>query len=199
MSRKALILVDIQNDFCTGGKLEVKKGEGIVPFVNSIMQDYDFIIATQDWHPAHHASFASSHPEKKPFDIVDLDYGKQCLWPDHCVMGTKGADFHHHLHIAKAHIVIRKGFRKNIDSYSAFFENDQKTPTGLQGYLHEHQIKQIFIVGLATDYCVKYSALDGAKCGFETHVLLEGCRAINVDDSEHFAVQEMKQKGIFMH
>ena len=171
MAQHALIIVDLQNDFCPGGALAVPEGNEIVRHVNELIAEFDHVILTQDWHPAGHSSFASQYPSKAPFDVIDLNYGEQVLWPDHCIKGTNGADFHPDLMTDKAELIVRKGFRHAIDSYSAFFENDHETPTGLQGYLHDRAITSVTLVGLAFDYCVGYSALDAVQCGFETAVI----------------------------
>src|SRR5690606_11194228 len=170
-----LIVVDIQNDFCPGGALAVADGDAIVPLVNRLIAEFDHVALTQDWHPAGHSSFASSHPGRRPFEAIDMPYGPQTLWPDHCVQGTKGAQFHPGLDRRKAQLVIRKGFRAGIDSYSAFFENDHATPTGLAGYLRERGISDLTFVGLATDFCVAYSALDAVRAGFSATVRLDAC------------------------
>ena len=192
----ALIVIDVQNDFCPGGALAVKDGNAIVPRVNALIAQFDEVILTQDWHPPHHSSFASSHPGAAPFSSTLMPYGPQTLWPDHCIQGTPGAEFHPGLEFAKAQLIIRKGFRKNIDSYSAFFENDRKTPTGLAGYLRDRGLGQLVLVGLATDYCVAYSALDAAKLGFETAVLMEACRAIDLNGSMAAAEAQMLGAGV---
>jgi nicotinamidase/pyrazinamidase len=198
MSRpnNALIVTDIQNDFCPSGMLAVSGGDEIVDEINDLMSAFDLVILTQDWHPPDHQSFASQHIEAKPFDLIQMPYGPQVLWPDHCVVGTHGADFHGKLHTAKADLILRKGFRREIDSYSAFFENDKQTPTGLQGYLHNRGVTELTIVGLATDYCVRYSAEDAAKLGLTVNVRLDLCRAIDLDDSLAVALNSMKKLGI---
>lgn len=174
-----LIVVDVQNDFCPGGSLAVPGGNEIVPLINRLARRFTHVVLTQDWHPAGHASFASSHPGQKPFDVVSMPYGRQMLWPDHCVQGTRGAAFHPALDIPRAETIIRKGFRSGVDSYSAFLEADRSTPTGLAGYLRERRIEQTFIVGLALDFCVAWTALDARGHGFETTVVDDACRAIN--------------------
>jgi nicotinamidase/pyrazinamidase len=198
MSRNdaVLVVVDVQNDFCPGGALAVEGGHEIVPTVNALIDRFDHVILTQDWHPPGHLSFASSHPEGAPFASVEFPYGAQTLWPDHCVQGTAGAEFHEDLVWTKAELVIRKGFHKGIDSYSAFFENDRKTPTGLGGYLRERGVGRLVLVGLATDYCVAYSALDAARYGFNVTVILDACRGIDLDGSLGAAHQQMKQAGV---
>ncbi|WP_146347087.1 bifunctional nicotinamidase/pyrazinamidase [Falsiphaeobacter marinintestinus] len=191
----ALIVIDVQNDFCPGGALAVPGGDEIVAGVNAMMPDFDAVILTQDWHPAGHFSFASSHDGKVPYDLVDMPYGPQVLWPDHCIQGTTGAAFHADLR-TDADLIIRKGFRNDIDSYSAFFENDHKTPTGLEGYLRTRGISRLTMVGLATDFCVHYSAVDAAKLGFEVTVRLDACRAIDLDGSLDAALAAMKSAGV---
>lgn len=194
----ALVVVDVQNDFCPGGALAVPKGDEIVPLVNRLAAQFPHVILTQDWHPALHLSFASAHPGRQPFETVELAYGTQVLWPDHCVQGTRGAEFHPALDIARAELVLRKGFRKAIDSYSAFCENDRRTPTGLAGYLRERRIGRLWLCGLATDYCVAYSAIDGREAGFETTVLLAACRAIDQAGSLDRAIRTMLQSGVVL-
>lgn len=179
----ALILVDIQNDFCPGGALAVPDGDEVLPVANQLARRFGTVVLTQDWHPAGHRSFASSHPTAAVFDMVAFDYGAQVLWPDHCVQGTPGAEFHPDLDVDAAQLVVRKGFRPGIDSYSAFFENDRKTSTGLAGYLRDRGIKRVFLAGLATDFCVAYSAEDAVRCGFETVLIEDGCRAIDLNGS----------------
>lgn len=196
MSERALIVVDIQNDFCPGGALAVADGDAIVPLVNRLIAEFDHVALTQDWHPAGHSSFASSHPGRQPFETVEMAYGAQTLWPDHCVQGTKGAQFHPGLDWTKAQLVIRKGFRAGIDSYSAFFENDHATPTGLAGYLRERGISDLTFVGLATDFCVAYSALDAVRAGFSATVRLDACRGIDLAGSLAAMTQKMAQAGV---
>ncbi len=179
----ALVVVDVQNDFCTGGALAVPGGEEVVAEINKLIEAHDHVILTQDWHPAGHTSFASSHEGKDPFSTVELAYGIQTLWPDHCVQGTTGADFHAELQWTKAQAIIRKGYRPHIDSYSAFFENDRTTPTGLGGYLNERGITKILLAGLATDFCVGFSALDARDLGLDVTVQVNACRAIDLEGS----------------
>lgn len=193
---EALIVIDVQNDFCPGGALAVTGGDEIVPLVNRLIEAHAHVVLTQDWHPARHSSFASSHAGTAPFGSIDLDYGAQTLWPDHCVQGTRGAEFHAGLIWGKAELVIRKGFRPGIDSYSAFYENDRKTPTGLAGYLRERGLTRLTLVGLATDYCVAYSALDARRLGFETRVELAACRGIDLGGSLQAALTEMRAAGV---
>ncbi|WP_119300092.1 bifunctional nicotinamidase/pyrazinamidase [Dongia deserti] len=191
----ALIVIDVQNDFCPGGALAVPKGDEIVPLVNRLIDRFDHVILTQDWHPRSHSSFASTH-KGKPFTNVKLSYGEQTLWPDHCVQGTKGAEFHRDLAIRPSELVLRKGFRKEIDSYSAFYENDRTTKTGLCGYLRDRGLKRLFMCGLATDFCVAWSALDGRREGFPVVVLEDACRAIDLNGSLTAARGEMIKAGI---
>ncbi|WP_457649713.1 bifunctional nicotinamidase/pyrazinamidase [Profundibacter sp.] len=192
----ALIVIDVQNDFCPGGALAVAGGDQIIPQINAMMGEFDATILTQDWHPQVHSSFASSHAGKAPFDMIDMPYGAQVLWPDHCVQGTGGADFHADLNTDAADMIIRKGYNPDIDSYSAFFENDHKTPTGLEGYLRTRGITTLTMVGLATDFCVHFSAVDAAKLGFEVTVLEGACRAIDMDGSLAAARVAMQDAGV---
>jgi len=178
-----LLVVDIQNDFCPGGALPVRGGDEIVPLVNRLGAGFPHVVLTQDWHPPGHLSFASSHPGKRPFETVAFDYGPQILWPVHCVQGTAGADFHKELKIPRAEVVIRKGFRAAIDSYSTFRENDRKTLTGLAGYLRERGLSRVFLAGLALDFCVRYSAEDACGEGFTVVVIEDACRAIDLEGS----------------
>ncbi len=191
-----LIVIDVQNDFCPGGALAVSGGNKIVPRINKLISAHDHVILTQDWHPAAHSSFASSHHGKNPFETISMPYGPQTLWPDHCIQGTKGADFHEALDWTKSELLIRKGFRKAIDSYSAFFENDHKTPTGLGGYLAERGINSVTLCGLATDYCVAYSGLDAVKLGLEVTVDLDACRAIDLGGSLAAMLEKMHAGGV---
>ncbi|WP_298563509.1 bifunctional nicotinamidase/pyrazinamidase [uncultured Aliiroseovarius sp.] len=193
---EALIVIDVQNDFCPGGALAVADGDKIVPLINAMLPDFAVKVFTQDWHPAGHSSFASSHDGKAPFEMTEMPYGPQVLWPDHCVQGTDGAAFHTDLLTDPADLVIRKGFRPQIDSYSAFFENDQTTPTGLEGYLRTRGVTKLTMVGLATDFCVAYSAIDGAKLGFDVTVLEAACRAIDLDGSLATARDNMRAAGV---
>ncbi len=198
MAAKALVVIDVQNDFCPGGALAVKDGDEIVPLVNHLVASHDHVVLTQDWHPAGHSSFASSHPGTKPFETIEVPYGPQTLWPDHCVQGTPGADFHAGVEWTKAELVIRKGFRPAIDSYSAFFENDRNTPTGLGGYLKERGIGDIVLCGLATDYCVAYSALDAVTLGFHVSVVMAACRAIDLGGSLAAQTDAMRAAGVHL-
>jgi len=194
--RDVLIVVDVQNDFCPGGALAVPRGDEIVPVINRLAGEFAHVILTQDWHPRGHASFASSHAGKEPFHTVELAYGQQILWPDHCVQATQGAAFHSGLDVRHAELVIRKGFRSAIDSYSAFRENDRRTPTGLAGYLKERGLDRVTLCGLATDFCVFYSAIDGREAGFEVKVVTSGCRGIDVDGSLGRALHSMSEAGV---
>jgi len=193
---KALLIVDIQYDFCPGGALAVPDGDKIIPTVNQLIDHFDVIVQTQDWHPEGHSSFASSHEGKEPFDTVEMDYGTQVLWPNHCVQGSKGAEFHEDLNTLKSQVIIRKGFRRMIDSYSTFFENDQKTATGLTGYLKQRGITDLYTVGLATDFCVKWSILDGIDEGFNMHIVEDAVKGIDLNGSLDEAWDEMKKKGV---
>lgn len=193
---KALLVIDVQNDFCPGGALAVAGGDQIVGPINALMAGFDAVILTQDWHPATHSSFASQHADAAPFSELPMPYGLQTLWPDHCVIGSQGAAFHPDLHSDRADMVIRKGFRPAIDSYSAFFENDRETPTGLAGYLRTRGIDHLSLVGLATDFCVAFSAIDAAKLGFEVTVLQDHCRAIDLNGSLEAALNAMRDAGV---
>lgn len=192
----ALILVDVQNDFCSGGALAVPDGDAVVPVANRLARLFPSIILTQDWHPAGHRSFASAHPGKAPFDMAELSYGTQALWPEHCVQGSRGADFHPALDVPMVELILRKGFRPGIDSYSAFTENDRTTPTGLAGYLRERGFQRLVFAGLATDFCVAFSAEDAVRCGFSAVVVQEGCRAIDVNGSLAVAMRRMAEAGV---
>ena len=194
--KEALIVIDVQNDFCPGGALAVVGGNEIVPGINELMFKYPTTILTQDWHPQDHSSFASQHAGQDPYALIDMPYGPQVLWPDHCVWGSRGSAFHPKLAIDPADMIIRKGFRCEIDSYSAFFENDHKTPTGLDGYLKNRGIDTLLMVGLATDFCVNYSAVDAAKLGFKVTVLMDLCRAIDLDGSLKAATKAMQKSGV---
>ncbi len=196
MTKTALIVIDVQNDFCAGGALAVPDGDAIVPGINAMMADFDAVVLTQDWHPAGHSSFASSHERKGPYDLIDMPYGPQVLWPDHCISGQSGAKFHKDLHTTPADLIIRKGYNPDIDSYSAFFENDKVTPTGLEGYLRSRSIEKLTMVGLATDFCVNFSAVDAAKLGFSVEVKMDLCRAIDLDGSLAAAKDAMVQAGV---
>ena len=194
--REVLIVVDVQNDFCPGGALAVPEGDAVVPAVNRLAAEFGHVVLTQDWHPPGHSSFASAHPGRRPFETIEASYGAQTLWPDHCVQGTPGAAFHPALALPQAELVLRKGFRESIDSYSAFRENDRQTPTGLAGYLRERGFERITLCGLATDYCVLYSALDAREADFAVEVALDACRGIDLDGSLARALQAMAEAGV---
>jgi nicotinamidase/pyrazinamidase len=194
--KDVLIVVDVQNDFCPGGRLAVQKGDEVVPIVNALARHFGNVVLTQDWHPAGHLSFATSHPGKKPFDSVTLPYGEQVMWPDHCLQGSDGAGFHKDLAVPHAQLVIRKGWHKDVDSYSAFLEADRKTPTGLEGYLRERGIKRVLACGLATDFCVAWTALDARKLGFGAVVIEDACRAIDSQGSLEAAWKRMNKAGV---
>jgi nicotinamidase/pyrazinamidase len=195
---RALLIIDLQNDFCPGGALPVPEGDAIVPAVNSLVGRFAHVLLTQDWHPPDHRSFASSHAGKAPFDTVEMPYGAQTLWPDHCVQGSTGADFHPALHTVSSELVIRKGFRRDIDSYSAFRENDKRTRTGLEGYLRERGIDTLYLVGLATDFCVKFSALDAREAGFDVFVVRDATRGIDLGGSVEAAWRELAEAGVHL-
>ena len=195
----ALIVIDVQNDFCPGGALAVAGGADIVPGINALMGDFAAVVMTQDWHPSDHLSFASQHPGKSPMEMTDMPYGPQVLWPDHCVQGSSGAEFHPDLNATRADLIIRKGFRREIDSYSAFFENDHVTPTGLEGYLRTRGIDTLTMVGLATDFCVNYSAVDAARLGFAVTVRQDLARAIDLDGSLKAAQDGMTKAGVTLN
>jgi nicotinamidase/pyrazinamidase len=194
--RDVLLVVDVQNDFIPGGALPVKEGDLIVPLVNQLAAGFEHVILTQDWHTPGHVSFASAHQGKKPFETITLAYGTQVLWPDHCVQGTPGADFHKDLKIPHAELVIRKGYRKQMDSYSAFFEADGKTTTGLSGYVKDRGFRQVYLVGLATDFCVCWSALDARKVGLGASVIEDACRGIDTNGSLGKAWEQMAKAGV---
>lgn len=191
-----LLVVDVQNDFCPGGALAVAGGDQVIPVIHAIAPRFDHIILTQDWHSPHHKSFASAHAGKYPFEQVTTSYGAQTLWPDHCVQGTRGADFHPALNLDRAELVLRKGFRPEIDSYSAFFENDRATPTGLAGYLRERGLRRVFIAGLAYDYCVAYSALDACRLDVPAIIVRDACRAIDLNGSAAAMEKEFAAAGV---
>ncbi len=191
-----LIVVDVQNDFCPGGALPVPRGDEVVPIINRVAARFRNVVLTQDWHPAGHFSFASTHPGKKPFETIAASYGPQVLWPDHCVQGTGGAEFHHSLQIPHAALVLRKGIEPAIDSYSAFYENDRTTPTGLVGYLRTRGFSRVFLAGLAFDFCVRYSAEDAQREGFAVFVIEDACRGIDVDGSVGLARASLAALGV---
>jgi nicotinamidase/pyrazinamidase len=196
VSNACLVVVDVQNDFMPGGALAVPRGDEVVPEINRLAARFENVILTQDWHPRGHVSFASSHPGKEPFETIELPYGSQVLWPDHCVQGTAGAAFHPDLNLTKAHLVIRKGHHRDIDSYSAFLEADRETTTGLAGYLKERGFRKLYVCGLATDFCVAWTALDARAAGFDTTVIEDACRAIDLEGSLARAWAEMAAAGV---
>jgi nicotinamidase/pyrazinamidase len=191
-----LLIIDVQNDFCPGGALAVANGDAVVPVINRLSERFDHVVLTQDWHPSGHSSFATSHPGSSPFASISMPYGQQTLWPDHCIQGSAGAAFHPRLQTTRAELVIRKGFRSEIDSYSALYENDRKTPTGLSGYLRERGLRRVFLAGLATDYCVHYSAVDARRLGFDAVLVEAGCRAIDLAGSLDAAWAAMAEAGV---
>jgi nicotinamidase/pyrazinamidase len=191
-----LLVVDVQNDFCPGGALAVRTGDEVVQLINRLAVRFENVVLTQDWHPRGHASFASSHPGKKPFETIELPYGKQVLWPDHCVQSTPGAAFHPKLDTAKAQLVVRKGFHRDIDSYSGFIEADRKTTTGLAGFLREKGFEKLNLCGLATDFCVAWTALDARAAGFDVTVVEDACRAIDLEGSLERAWADMATAGV---
>ena len=192
----ALLVIDVQNGFLPGGSLAVKDGDQVIPVINRIAKGFAEVVMTQDWHTAGHISFASSHPGKKPFEVIDLPYGKQVLWPDHCVQGTDSAALSKDLSIPQAELVVRKGHHKDVDSYSAFTEADGKTTTGLAAYLKKRQLQRLFVAGLATDFCVAWTALDARKAGFEAYVIEDACRGIDTEGSMAKAWADMAKAGV---
>jgi nicotinamidase/pyrazinamidase len=194
--RDVLLVIDVQNDFCDGGALAVPDGQEVVPVIHRIAGAFRHVVLTQDWHPHDHRSFASSHPGRAPFDTLETAHGEQILWPDHCVEGSLGAAFHPHLQMDNVELILRKGFRRNIDSYSAFMENDHRTPTGLNGYLRERGFERIFLTGLAYDYCVRHSAIDGRQTGFETYVVEDACKAIGMGDTVAATNLSFQEAGV---
>ncbi|HET6207600.1 MAG TPA: bifunctional nicotinamidase/pyrazinamidase [Terracidiphilus sp.] len=195
-SQDVLLVVDVQNDFCPGGRLAVEAGHSVIQPILKVAARFKHVILTQDWHPPGHHSFASAHAGKNPFEQIRMSYGEQTLWPDHCVQGTRGAEFHPDLNLSQAELILRKGFRPEIDSYSAFFENDRTTPTGLAGYLRERGLKRIFIAGLAYDYCVAYSALDARRLGLPAVVIRDACRAIDLNGSVESTERQFAESGV---
>lgn len=194
--RDALIVVDVQNDFCPGGALPVERGDEVIPVINRLLSRFSHVVLTQDWHPAGHLSFASSHPGAKPFTVIQVAYVEQTLWPDHCVQRSDGAGFHKDLDTSRAQLIVRKGFRREIDSYSAFQENDRATKTGLAGYLREMEVERVFLAGLAYDYCVRYSAVDARAAGFAAVVIEDACRAIDLNGSVEATRKEFQRSGV---
>lgn len=195
-SADVLLVVDVQNDFCPGGALAVPDGDAVIPIIHRVAPKFEHVVLTQDWHTADHFSFASAHPGKQPFEQIETSYGPQTLWPDHCVQGTGGADFHPALQLSRAELILRKGFHRNIDSYSAFFENDRTTPTGLAGYLRERGLTRVFLAGLAYDYCVGYSAIDAQRLGFPAVILRDACRSIDLNGSVEVIERAFAQAGV---
>jgi nicotinamidase/pyrazinamidase len=193
-----LVVIDVQNDFCSGGQLAVAGGDSVVEPIHKIARRFEHVVLTQDWHPAGHTSFASAHAGKQPFETIELNCGTQTLWPDHCVQGSKGAEFHPSLRLPRAELILRKGFRPQIDSYSAFFENDRNTPTGLAGYLDERGLNRVFLAGLAYDFCVGYSALDARRLGLTAVVLRDACRAIDLNGSVARIEAEFDLAGVMV-
>ena len=193
---RALLLIDIQNDFCPGGELAVADGDAVVPLANRMQADFPLVVATQDWHPAAHSSFAANHDGAEPFSTMEMPYGTQVLWPVHCVQGSEGAAFHPDLALDRVSLIVRKGTDPALDSYSAFFENDRETPTGLTGYLRDKGVTDLTLAGLATDFCVAWSALDARRLGFEAALALDACRAIDLDGSLDAAMTRMREAGV---
>ena len=197
-SQDVLLVIDVQNDFCPGGALAVADGDAAIDPIHNLSVKFAHIVLTQDWHTPGHSSFASAHAGKKPFEQIEMSYGMQTLWPDHCVQGTHGAEFHPALGLERAELILRKGFRREIDSYSAFFENDRTTATGLAGYLRERGLTRVFLAGLAYDFCVGYSALDARRLGFEAIVLRDACRAIDLNGSVERMEAEFARAGVML-
>jgi nicotinamidase/pyrazinamidase len=193
-----LIVVDVQNDFCPGGALPVAGGDEVINVIHGVATRFEHVILTQDWHPRGHSSFASAHPGRRPFETIEAAYGTQTLWPDHCVQGTWGADYHPSLSLPRAELILRKGFRAGIDSYSAFFENDKTTPTGLAGYLRERGLSRVFLAGLAYDFCVGFSAIDARRLGLPAVILRDGCRAIDAAGSVAFIEGKFSETGVVL-
>ncbi len=196
--RDVFLVVDVQNDFCPGGALAVTGGDEVIAPIHRVAPKFQHIVLTQDWHTADHSSFATAHPGKQPFESVEMPYGTQTLWPPHCVQGSAGAEFHPKLHLPQAELILRKGFHRDIDSYSAFVENDRTTSTGLAGYLRERSLSRIFLAGLAYDYCVAYSALDARRLGLEVVVLRDACRAIGLNDSVGTTDRQFAESGVLV-
>jgi len=196
MRGDVLLVIDVQRDFCTLGRLAVQDGDAVVPLINQLGSQFQHVIVTQDWHPAGHSSFASTHPGKRPYETIQAFYGPQTLWPDHCIQGSPGAEFHADLDIPHVELILRKGFRTAIDSYSAFTENDKTTPTGLAGYLRECGFRRVFLAGLAYDYCVRFSAVDAVRAGFEAFVFEDACRPVNLATSIADTHREFAEMGV---
>jgi len=195
-AQDVLIVIDVQNDFCPGGALAVPGGDAVIDAIHRVAPKFEHVVLTQDWHPAGHSSFAAAHPGKQPFESIELAYGPQTLWPPHCIQGSRGAEFHPSLRLPRAELILRKGFRPEIDSYSAFFENDHGTPTGLAGYLHERHLTRVFLAGLAYDFCVGYTAKDARRLGLPAIVLRDACRAIDLAGSTAKIEEEFDQTGV---
>jgi nicotinamidase/pyrazinamidase len=195
-TEQVLLVIDVQNDFCRSGALEVPRANEVIPIINHLARQFEHVILTQDWHPRNHQSFASAHVGRKPYETIQVSYGQQVLWPEHCVQGTRGAEIHAELDIPHAELILRKGFRAEIDSYSAFYENDQETPTGLSGYLRERGLSHVFVVGLALDFCVRYSAEDAVREGLRASVIENACRGIDLNGSVADALQSFARLGI---
>ena len=196
MRDDVLLVIDVQRDFCVNGRLAVHNGDAVVPLINQLASRFDHVILTQDWHPARHSSFASTYPGKRPYESIQASYGPQTLWPDHCIQGSPGAEFHPDLDIPHVELILRKGFRTTIDSYSAFTENDKTTPTGLAGYLRERGFRRIFLAGMAYDYCVRFSAVDAVREGFEAFVFEDGCRSVDLGSSIADTQREFAEMGV---
>jgi nicotinamidase/pyrazinamidase len=194
--RDVLVAVDIQNDFCPGGSLSVPRGDEVVPMINRLAERFEHVVLTQDWHPSDHLSFASAHPGRRPYEMIVVEYGPQILWPDHCVQATHGAEFHKDLRVPHAGLVLRKGIHRKIDSYSTFYENDRKTPTGLVGYLRDRGFTRVFLAGLAFDFCVRYSAEDAHREGFAVVVVEDACRGIDVEGSMAATRESLEKLGV---
>jgi len=197
-AQDVLLVIDVQNDFCPGGALAVADGDAVLGPIQRVAARFEHIVLTQDWHPAGHSSFASAHAGRKPFETIEVGYGTQTLWPDHCVQGSRGAEFHPSLQLTRAELILRKGFRPQIDSYSAFFENDRTTATGLAGYLRERSLTRVFLAGLAYDFCVGYSALDARRLGFEAIILRDACRAIDLNGSVAEIEAKFAEAGVVL-
>lgn len=195
-SEDVLIVIDVQNDFCLGGALEVPRGNEVIDAIDATATKFQHVVLTQDWHPEGHISFASSHSGRKAYETIEVAYGRQILWPDHCIQGTRGAEVHPALRLPQAELILRKGFRADIDSYSAFFENDHSTPTGLAGYLRERRLNRVFLAGLAYDFCVGFSALDARRLGFAATVIRQACRGIDINGSLRNIENQIREAGV---
>ncbi len=191
-----LLVVDLQRDFCPGGALAVTQGDAVIQPINQLATRFEHVVLTQDWHPADHLSFASQHPGRHPYDTIEMSYGPQTLWPDHCIQGSRGAEFHPALHIPHASLILRKGVHREVDSYSAFYENDHQTPTGLAGWVRDRGIRRVFVAGLALDFCVRFTAADGAGCGFQVVVIEDACRPVNLPGSVEATHKQFRSLGL---